>query len=369
MANGVAATSGGRDPTGPVKVMVVDDSAVVRGLISRWLSELPGIRVVSGQHNGKAAVEAMSRVDPDVVILDIEMPEMDGLTALPLLLKKKPSLAVIMASTLTRRNAEVSLRAMALGARDYIAKPDGSQGLAAQHTFRRELGEKVAGLGRASRAAHVDPDPAPARPEAAIALWPASRTRPRVLAIGSSTGGPPALLQVIQALGAAIDNVPILIAQHMPPTFTAIMAEQLGRTAGRPAKEAAQGDLLRPGHIYVAPGNCHLYVDHPQAPTACLDDGPPVNYCRPAVDPLFESVARIYGPAALALVLTGMGSDGTVGANAIADQGGTVIAQDEASSVVWGMPGSAARSGACAAVLPLSELGERLASIIGGRRP
>lgn len=355
----------------PVRVMVVDDSAVVRGLVSRWLMELPGVEVVSNQRTGRAAVEALEAADPDVIVLDIEMPEMDGLTALPLLLDKKPDLAVIMASTLTRRNAEISLKAMALGARDYIAKPE-SGGLGGQQEFRRELGSKVLALGRSKRTSA--PAESPHRAWAkdggeAISLRPASRVRPRVIAVGASTGGPPALTEMLKALRESAVDLPILIAQHMPATFTAIMANQLGRVAGCPAGEAGDGEAVRPGHIYVAPGGYHMRVEGSAGAVIRLDDGPPINYCRPAVDPLFESVASVYGSASLAVILTGMGHDGAVGALAIADQGGTVIAQDEASSVVWGMPGAAARAGACAAILPLGRVAEEIAKLIGGRAP
>jgi two-component system, chemotaxis family, protein-glutamate methylesterase/glutaminase len=374
------------DPNPPsqsdvVRVMVVDDSAVVRGLISRWLNEVDGIDVVSTQHTGKAALDAIETVDPDIVVLDIEMPEMDGLTALPLILKKKPSIAVIVASTLTRRNADISLQAMSLGARDYVAKPEGARGLISQQEFRRDLAQKVLALGSRNRRRSVSTQPArrvhvarTAAEEApdkdAIRLRPFSTTRPRILVIGSSTGGPPALSCVVKNLGAAGTTVPILIAQHMPPTFTAIMAEHLGRAAGLPAGEARDGEKLVAGRIYVAPGGFHMRVEQDgAAPVVRIDDGPPINYCRPAVDPLFESAASVFSSATLALVLTGMGHDGSAGAVKIADAGGTVIAQDETTSVVWGMPGAAARAGACAAVLPLNDIAGKLSGIITGARP
>lgn len=359
-----------------IRVMVVDDSAVVRGLISRWLGEVAGIRVVSSQHNGKVALDALEGVDPDVIVLDIEMPEMDGLTALPLILKKKPSVAVIMASTLTRRNADISLRAMALGARDYVAKPEGTHGLIGQADFRRDLADKVMALGRqrrrkpaaASTMVRAARPIGEAPPKAEYTLRAVSTTRPRVLVIGSSTGGPPALTTIVKALGQAGQIVPILIAQHMPPTFTAIMAEHLGRASGMPAGEARDGEALTAGRIYVAPGGFHMRVEKASAPIIRISDDAPINYCRPAVDPLFESAAAVFSSATLALVLTGMGHDGAAGATKIANAGGTVIAQDETTSVVWGMPRATARAGACAAILPLDRIGGKLSSLITGAR-
>ncbi len=354
-----------------VRVMLVDDSAVVRGLVTRWLSESPDISVVSSQRTGKGAVDSVEAANPDVVVLDIEMPEMDGLTALPLLLKKKPGLCVIMASTLTRRNADISLRAMALGARDYVAKPDAAQGLVGADDFRRELVQKIQVLGRAGRGRafpqRVAGAPA-ARPGsgADISLRPVSRTRPKVLVIGSSTGGPPALTALVKGIGDAARKVPILITQHMPPTFTGILADHLARASGIPAAEGKDREPLVPGRIYVAPGGLHMRIEDTSAPMIRLDDGPQINFCRPSVDPLFQSATALYSTATLAVMLTGMGSDGSAGAVAVAERGGTVIAQDEATSIVWGMPGAAARAGACAAILPLERIGPRVAGLLRG---
>lgn len=356
------------------RVMVVDDSAVVRGLVARWLDEVDGITVVSTQRSGKAALDAFDAVDPDVIVLDIEMPEMDGLAALPLILRKKPSVSVIMASTLTRRNADISLQAMALGARDYVAKPDGAHGLSGQTEFRRDLAAKVVALGRRHRRATGHPASGiPHSPNRTVetgnlTLRPVSPARPRVLVIGSSTGGPPALTAIVKSLGVACNSVPILIAQHMPPTFTAIMAEHLGRASGFPAGEARDGEALTAGRIYVAPGGFHMRIARSGAAAVLrIDDGPPINFCRPSVDPLFESAAQAFGTATLAVILTGMGQDGAGGAARIAGAGGTVIAQDEASSVVWGMPGAAARAGVCAAILPLDRIAGKVAELITGR--
>jgi two-component system, chemotaxis family, protein-glutamate methylesterase/glutaminase len=279
-----------------------------------------------------------------------------------------------MASTVTRRNAEVSLRALALGAADYVPKPETNRGVTTSLEFRRELIEKVRHLGSRRRT------PAARRPvrpvgtvgernATPIKLRPFSMVMPRVLLIGSSTGGPQALNTIMSRIGPLVDTVPVLVTQHMPPMFTTILAEHLARSAERPAREAVDGEPIRPGAIYLAPGGRHMRVaQHNGAAVIALDDGPLVNFCRPAVDPLFASAAQVYGSSALAVILTGMGTDGALGAGDIAAAGGSVIAQDEATSVVWGMPGSAAHAGACSAVLPLDEIAPRLVRIFAGDR-
>jgi two-component system chemotaxis response regulator CheB len=357
-----------------LRVMIVDDAVVVRGLVSRWVEE-EGFQVVASLRTGRDAVNQLERSNPDIVLLDVEMPELDGISALPLLLEKKRDLVVIMVSTVTRRNAEISLRALALGAADYVPKPDTNRGVTTSLEFRRELIEKIRHLGgrrRVPARALVRPVDAPIeRPVAGqpIRLRPFSPVMPRVLLIGSSTGGPQALNAIVSRISAVVDCVPVLITQHMPPMFTTILAEHLARAAERPAREAVDGEAIRPGTIYVAPGGRHMLVaEHEGAPVIALDDGPLVNFCRPAVDPLFASAAQIYGRAALAVILTGMGTDGARGAVAIATAGGSVIAQDEATSVVWGMPGSAAQAGACSAVLPLDGIAPKLGRIFAGER-
>ena len=360
------------------KVMVVDDSAVVRGLMVRWLRDIPEIELVARHANGKKAVDDIASSRPDVVVLDIEMPVMDGLEALPQLIERHPGVRVIMASTLTRRNAEVSLRALSLGAADYIAKPETNTGGTSSTEFRDQLIKKIVALGGSARTAssirqkrrdRADRGSAPVvSAKAPIMLRALSRTLPQVLAIGSSTGGPQALMKMLRDVGPAIARLPVVITQHMPATFTTILAEQLGRVTGIPAKEGEDGEVLTPGTIYVAPGGYHMVLRAAgKATLISLDQGPAINFCRPAVDPLFESVARIYRRAGLAIVLTGMGVDGAAGAACIAEAGGSVIAQDEATSVVWGMPGATAARGVCSAVLPLADIGPRVGSILGGK--
>jgi two-component system chemotaxis response regulator CheB len=362
-------------PENQIRVMIVDDSAVVRGLVSRWIEEEPGLVVVARPANGKLAVEDLERSAPDIVLLDIEMPVMDGLEALPLLLKARPELRVLMVSTLTRRNAEISFKALALGALDYVPKPDTNREITTSLDFRREVIRKIKSLGkvRLPRAALAEGAQSAAAGPSATQLSfrrrPFSLVPPRIVAIGSSTGGPEALTSLLGAASPALSRVSVVIAQHMPPVFTGILAERLARATGRETKEGAAREPLRPGTIYVAPGNHHMMVVGADQPTLRIGDEPPVHFCRPAVDPLFSSVAAVFGPAALGIVLTGMGFDGAAGARAIAEAGGSVIAQDEASSVVWGMPGAAASVGACAAMLPPVEIAETVAKLIKGERP
>jgi two-component system chemotaxis response regulator CheB len=365
--------------------MVVDDSAVIRGLISRWVSSETDMVVAASLRTGLDAVNQIERVNPDVAVLDIEMPELDGISALPLLLAKKRNLIIIMASTLTRRNAEISFKALSLGAADYIPKPESTREPAAAETFRHDLIQKIRHLGaKVRRAAPASPCPplAPAlgRPReplprpAPVAQPPQTRRAfstqaPRVLLIGSSTGGPQALMALVTDLGAVIDRFPVLITQHMPPTFTTILAEHLARSSQRPAREAIDGEIVKAGQIYLAPGGRHMRVArHGADVVIALDDGPPVNFCKPAVDPLFSSAIDVWQGGVLALVLTGMGSDGMRGGKEIVEAGGSVIAQDEASSVVWGMPGAAAHAGICAAILPLNQIASKLVRVFSGDR-
>lgn len=362
----------------PIRVMIVDDSAVVRGLVSRWIGEEPGLEVVARHANGRFAVEDVARSAPDIILLDIEMPVMDGLQALPLLLKARPGVRVLMVSTLTQRNAEISFKALSLGALDYLPKPDSNREITTSLDFRREVIRKIKSLGRARmpRFAREETGPAPFGADlgetrkrlVAFRLRPFSLVPPRIIAIGSSTGGPLVLTSLLAALSPSLARVPVVVAQHMPPMFTAILAERLAKATGREAKEGMNGEPLRPGTIYVAPGNHHMTVLRSNAPVLRIGREPPIHFCRPAVDPLFASVAATFGPAALGIVLTGMGHDGAAGARAIAEAGGSVIAQDEASSVVWGMPGAAASVGACAAVLPPAEIAETAAKLVRGVR-
>jgi two-component system, chemotaxis family, protein-glutamate methylesterase/glutaminase len=381
----------------PIRVMVVDDAVVVRGLVSRWVDAEPDLKIVASLRTGQDALDELERADPEVVLLDVEMPVLDGIAALPLLLQRRANLAVIMVSTVTRRNAEVTLKALTLGAADYLSKPETNHEVTTSETFRHELIEKIRNIGwrrRGRKFLPASPGPvAPAarprktftaegalpegnvhalqtlQPPAEIKLRPLAANAPRVLLIGASTGGPQALQIVLSALGGVIDRAPVLITQHMPPTFTTILSEHLTRVSGRPAREARHGEPILAGNIYLAPGGRHMRVARIEGTAvAQIDNGPPVNFCKPAVDPLFVSAARVWGGWNLAVVLTGMGSDGTEGAAEIVAAGGNVLAQDEATSVVWGMPGSVAHAGHCAAVLPLERIAGKITRLFCGDR-
>src|ERR1700704_2607496 len=364
----------------PLRVMVVADSAVIRGLIWRWVASEPDMVVAASLRTGLEAVNQLDRIKPDVAVLDIEMPELDGISALPQLLARKRDLIIIMASTLTRRNAEISFKALSLGASDYIPKPESTREAAAADIFHHDLSQKPRHLGAkarrpASAATQASPPLAPvlaaARPAAQAQLMrrPFRMLAPRVLLIGSSTGGPQALMSLVTEIGPVIDRFPVLITQHMPPTFTTILAEHLARSSHRPAREAVDGEVVKAGQIYLAQGGRHMRVArHGADVVIALDDGPPVNFCKPAVDPLFTSAIDVWQGGILALVLTGMGSDGMRGGKEIVAAGGSVIAQDEASSVVWGMPGAAANAGICAAVLPLNQIAQKLVRLFSGDR-
>jgi two-component system chemotaxis response regulator CheB len=357
-----------------IRVMIVDDSLVIRRVLSTWLGELPDVQIVAAHINGRRAVDDINNCQPDIVILDIEMPDMDGLTALPLLLQRKPGTVVLVASTLSRRGAEVTLRALTLGAADYLTKPESTEPGSLEQ-FHVDLVAKIRQLG--ARKARQDWHPAAAT-SGAIASRPAPSRRGlrsysmapvQAIFIGSSTGGPQAVTRLMTDLGPATGNLPVLIAQHMPPMFTAILAEHVTKASGRTALEGADGVALQPGRVYIAPGGFHMLVARSrEAPVIRIADTPPVNFCKPAVDPLFDSAAEVFGSHALGIVLTGMGSDGAKGARRIADAGGSIIAQDEETSVVWGMPGATVALGACADVLPIQEIGARVARLLTGGR-
>jgi two-component system chemotaxis response regulator CheB len=353
-----------------VRVMIVDDSAVVRGLISRQLATDPCIEVVCTAANGQIALDELRRRAVDVVVLDIEMPVMDGLAALGHMVADFPQVRVVMASSLTRRNAEISLRALQIGAADYVAKPE--TGLAAADDFKRELIQKIKAISRRRPGAALSQAPLQTHAHLHASAAP-PRTRPRVgptvrpqvVAIGASTGGPPALLKLFEPLRGAVEQ-PILLTQHMPPTFTALLAEQLTRAGDRPCAEGRDGEQVQPGRCYVAPGGFHMVVAQAGATKVIrLNQEAPENFCRPAVDPMLRSLAAAYGAATVAIILTGMGADGARGCETLAAAGGRFIAQDEASSVVWGMPGAAAATGMAESILPLDQIGPWARRITG----
>jgi two-component system chemotaxis response regulator CheB len=377
----------------PLKIMIVDDSAVVRGLISRWLEQEPDMVLAGLAIDGAKGVEKVREIQPDVLILDIEMPNMGGLEALPKLLAAKPGLKVLMASTLTTRGANVTIRALELGAADYIPKPDSTR-IGGADGFRTELLTKIRALCGRTRQWPTPPGAATDRPatlerpaQAPSAFTPAPRPvvtpaapvvlRPRsvgpkridALFVGASTGGPPALRNFLMGLGPDW-KLPILIVQHMPATFTAILAEHLDKALPQRVLEARDGMNIESRTVYIAPGDWHMTVKGPLGlPTIKLDQGPQVNWCRPAVDPLFRSAAEIYGHHALGVVLTGMGHDGRDGARALVDVNASVLAQDEATSVVWGMPGAVAEAGLAELIKPIPALSAACQAFARGERP
>jgi two-component system, chemotaxis family, protein-glutamate methylesterase/glutaminase len=340
--------------------MVCDDSAVIRGALSRILEADPEIAVVAKVENGKLAVDQVRAAKVDVVVLDIEMPVMDGITALPQILRADPGVRVIMASTLTTRGAEIALRALRLGASDYVPKPS-SIGTVNDDGFKRELLEKVKGLARMRRRATL-----PSRERAPISLRPAPRIPARLLAVGSSTGGPQALFTLVQGLGRML-TVPVVITQHMPATFTPILADHLNRLGMMPCTEARDGESMVAGRIYLAPGDKHLLVEGTRAGLRTrLSTDPPENFCRPSVDPMLRSATAACEGRVLVAMLTGMGQDGLAGTRKVIESGGAAIGQDEATSVVWGMPGAVATAGLCNAVLPLPKIAPRLLEMLKG---
>jgi two-component system, chemotaxis family, protein-glutamate methylesterase/glutaminase len=341
--------------TRPTRVLVTDDSVVVRRLVTNVLSSSPGIEVVGSAPNGRIALAKIDQLEPDLVTLDVEMPDMDGIETLVALRANRPNLPVIMFSTLTERGAAVTLEALMRGANDYVTKPANVGSVSeAMDRVREELVPKIHSLCGS---------PVPGGPVTArLAAGPPRRPKPVVanrvdaVVIGISTGGPSALADIIPQLPGDLD-VPVLIVQHMPPMFTRLLAERLDRTTDLVVSEAGGGERAAPRTCLVAPGDRHLVV-HGSGASArvALDDGPRENSCRPAVDVLFRSAAAAYGPNLLAVVMTGMGQDGMHGCEHVVDAGGQVIVQDEASSVVWGMPGSVAHAGLADAIVPLADI-------------
>tara|TARA_R110000787_G_scaffold63679_3_gene143391 strand:- start:132227 stop:133405 length:1179 start_codon:yes stop_codon:yes gene_type:complete len=371
-------------PTSPassgakIAVMVVDDSLVIRGLIARMLGGLDGIEVVAAAGDGEQALKRLGSMNIDVVILDIEMPVMDGLTALPKMLAMKPDLKVIMASTLTGPNAEASLKALSLGAVDYIPKPTASRdisGVGGSDDFRRELVAKVEAVGRPRVVARAVKGSATASGSTAapksfvigdykLRPRPKMARRAKILAVGSSTGGPNALMTFFSQLPKDL-GVPIILTQHMPPKFTTMLAKHITEKTGFPCVEATDGMPLVRNRIVLAAGDYHMLITGNElAPKVKLTQDPPENFCRPAVDPMLRSLIPIYGSRILTVILTGMGADGHKGSHDIVEAGGEILAQDPESSVVWGMPGAVARAGLCTAVEPLESIAGITASRI-----
>ena len=335
-----------------IKVLVVDDSVVVRRLIVDALDAHPDIEVVGTAANGRIALTKIDQLRPDVITLDIEMPELDGLGTLRELRKKPGKLPVIMFSTLSVAGATATLEALAAGATDFVTKPANVGSIAeSQGMIREQLIPKILSLSGKRPMAPVTP----AAPRRLLAAAPRGG-RISAIAVASSTGGPDALAKVLAGLPATLP-VPVLVVQHMPPVFTKMFAERLDRSSALHVVEATDGMPVTPGTVYIAPGDRHLtVVGRGPSVTTRLTSGPPENSCRPAADVLFRTVAQVYGGSTLAVVLTGMGQDGKRGCEALRTAGAEVVAQDQASSVVWGMPGAVVGAGLAQAVLPLAEI-------------
>jgi two-component system, chemotaxis family, protein-glutamate methylesterase/glutaminase len=354
-----------------VRVLVVDDSVVIRRLVTHALEQEPLIEVVGAAANGVIALERIPQLNPDVITLDIEMPDMDGLEMLRHVRRSHPNVRVIMFSTLTERGAAITLEALTLGADDYVAKASNAGSLdRSLVSLREELVPKIRQFfyvpgqhpGLAPPAG-----PVPAAASKSVPAAPPSagrRQRPRAVLIGVSTGGPIALNHLLPEFPDDFP-VPILVVQHMPPMFTRLLAERLGSLCRLAVHEARQGEPVSAGKILVAPGGFHMKVqgggDYVRI---CLDESPPQNSCRPAVDVLFASAGEVYGAATLAVVLTGMGQDGLRGSQILKARGAGILAQDEASSVVWGMPGAVVGAGLADRVLPLDQVAPEILKMV-----
>jgi two-component system, chemotaxis family, protein-glutamate methylesterase/glutaminase len=347
-----------------IRVLVVDDSMIVRKLVGEVLADHRETSLAGTAASGEQALARIEQVRPDVVTLDVEMPGMDGLQTLKEIRQRWPKLPVIMFSTLTMRGGTATLEALALGATDYATKPTNSENLAgAKQQMERDLLSKIVGL-RAVLGAQL------VRPSGVIAK-PAQRAIQRridLVAVGTSTGGPNALAELIPQLPGDLP-VPVMVVQHMPPLFTKLLAERLNAKAKVHVEEGREDCKLEAGQVWVAPGDYHMTVARKGTDVILeLNQRPPENSCRPAVDALFRSVARTYGPHALGVVLTGMGSDGAKGANAICDAGGEVMVQDEESSVVWGMPGAVVAAGLTDEIHPIAKIASEIVRRVSLRR-
>lgn len=337
--------------TTPIRVLVVDDSAVVRGLLSRALESDPEITIAGTAMHGERALTWLRKNPADIVVLDVEMPVMDGLTALEHIQREFPSVHVIMASSLTFQGAETTVEALALGAAGCIAKPAARNASESIEHLVRELVPLVKALGGAGTSAT-----GPVATSSAKLNQSRPVVEPQIVVIGTSTGGPKALSHVLSGLPSDFP-LPILIVQHMPPLFTPMLAKHIEADTGRPCQEAVDGEPIERGRTYVAPGDYHVVIDkRNDRMVTLLNQAPPEHYCRPSVNPLFRSAAEWYGKTVLGVMLTGMGDDGFEGTGLLVERQGYMIAQDEATSVVWGMPGAVARAGLAHEVLPISEI-------------
>ena len=356
-----------------IRVLVVDDSVVVRRLVSDMLATDPEVEVVGTASNGRLALARLDQLNPDVVTMDVEMPEMDGLATLRELRKTRPRLPVIMFSTLTERGAAATLDALALGANDYVTKPSGmSSTESAGRWLLDQLLPRVKALGsreltQPARSAATMRPRATAAPT--VARQASGMQHVTAVTIGVSTGGPQALAKIMPELPADF-SVPILIVQHMPPLFTRLLADRLRNASRIRVCEAQPGMVVEPGVAYIAPGDWHMEVTRERGTVSLTThQGPLENSCRPAADVLFRSVVETYGAGTLGVVLTGMGQDGLRGCERIIEAGGRVIAQDRETSVVWGMPGFVANANLAERIVPLGEVAAEITRRVRGVTP
>lgn len=355
-----------------IRVLIVDDTVVVRRFVAKLFENEPDIEVVGTASNGRIAIARIPQVNPDIVILDVEMPDMDGLEALEVMQRDYPSVRVIMFSTLTERGATATLDALALGASTYVTKPTNSSSLTdAMDDVRGELVPKVRALGGGTTTPASPPSPSSAvtpripPPKGARTGWHGPI---EVVAIGTSTGGPNALHKILPLIRSDFP-VPIVIVQHMPRLFTKLLADRLSTSTQLPVREGASGEIVRPGTIWLAPGEYHMVVQRSRLGVSLnTNQDTPENSCRPAADVLFRSVANVYGSRTLGVVLTGMGQDGLRGCEEIREAGGSVLVQDQETSVVWGMPGAVAEAGLADRVLPLSQIIPEIDAVVRGSR-
>jgi two-component system chemotaxis response regulator CheB len=349
-----------------IQIMIVDDSLVVRKVLTNVLTTDPDLAIAGWASNGRLALAKLQTLRPDVILLDIEMPEMDGLEAIPEIRKILPHTPIIMFSTLTERGAEATLDALALGASDYVAKPSNQNMAATSEAIHRDLVPKIKALCHFHARVQGPlsgvslPTVAPPQREIRVRATPLRCAQLKIITIGVSTGGPDALAKLLPAFPAKFP-LPVVIAQHMPAIFTTLLAKRLATKCALPVRECQAGDLLTPSCVWIAPGDYHMVVQNDDHHMRLgTHQGPRENFCRPSVDVLFRSVAAVYGPSALGVILTGMGQDGLKGSEALCAAGASVIVQDEASSVVWGMPGFVARAGLAEKILPLDQIGNEI---------
>lgn len=351
-----------------VKVLLVDDSSIVRQMLISCLKKHPEIEVVAAAPTGAVALARLAEVAVDAVVLDVEMPGMDGVETLTRIRQNFPRLPVVMFSALTERGAEVTVRALAAGASDYVCKPSAVDGTTREQVVSQQLVPKLLALcGR--RAVRAGPTPSlsagrssvPSLPRVPVLRSPGAARQVDLLVVASSTGGPNALAEFLPKLPADL-AVPVLLVQHMPAVFTRYLAERIHAAGPLPAREAEDGDAVEPGVILIAPGDYHLEVERREERLyARLTQAPAENSCRPAADVLFRAAAKVGGQGVLGVVLTGMGQDGLAGSRAIVEAGGRILVQDEASCVVWGMPKAVEQAGLAEEVLPLSDVASAVA--------